>query len=273
MGCFVGYHFQGGGVYRIQAGSEGGGAESVRVLDLPFAHRIGLVARGEARYLLAANLASDKKDAADWSKSGAVYAASLDGAVGGGLLTAQPILEGIHKNHGFLLADFEGRRSLLIGAAEGLFVVDTQATGKEWPSREVLHNEVSEMAVFDLDGDGTEELVTIEPFHGSALRAYRKAAKGWSVFWEAELSFGHCVLAGLFNGQPCVVASSRTGDKSLLLFQFDSEDVSRPQRIVVDESPAAANMLILPQAGGDLLFSANQAAGEIVMYRADLEST
>jgi hypothetical protein len=268
MGCFVGYKFQGGGVYRIRDGEQ-----AARVLDLPFAHRIGLVTRGGARHLLAANLAADKKDAPDWSKPGAVYAAALDGADDGGLLKAQPVLAGIHKNHGFLLADFEGRSSLLVGAAEGLFAVETQATGKEWPSRQVLHNEVSEMAVFDLDGDGTEELVTIEPFHGSALRAYRKTAKGWSVFWEAELSFGHCVLAGLFNGRPSVVASSRTGDKSLLLFQFDPGDVSRPQRIVVDESPAAANMLVLPQAGGDLLFSANQAAGEIVVYRADPKAT
>jgi hypothetical protein len=175
------------------------------------------------------------------------------------------VLTGLHKNHGFLLADFEGRRSLLIGAAEGLFAVDIEAPGREWPSRQVLPQEVSEMAVFDLNGDGAEELVTIEPFHGSALRAYRKTAKGWSVFWEEELSFGHCVLAGLFNGRPCVVVSNRTGSRSLLLYQFE-DDLAHPRRIVVDESPAAANMLILPQAGGDLLFSANQAAGEIAVY-------
>jgi hypothetical protein len=265
MGCFVGYNFQGGGVYRIRTtGTSTATAE--RILDLPFAHRIGLVTRGGVRYLLAANLAEDKKDAADWSKPGSVIAARLDGGAAG--LTAAPVLSGIHKNHGFLLADFEGRPSLLVGTAEGLFCIDLQSPGTAWPTRPVLDREVSEMAVFDLDADGKEELVTIEPFHGSALRAYRKGARGWDVFWEAELSFGHCVLAGLFNWKPSVIVSSRTGSKSLLLFQFDPGDASRPRRIVVDQSPAAANMLVLPRAGGDLLFSANQAAGEIVVYRA-----
>jgi hypothetical protein len=269
MGCFVGYNFQGGGVYRIRDFGPGAGwtkAEAARILDLPFAHRIGLVRRGGARYLLAANLAADKKDAADWSKPGSVIAARLD--EGAAALTTVPVLSGVHKNHGFLLTNFDGSHSLLVGCAEGLFAVDVQAPGTAWPSRQVLTNEVSEMAVFDLDADGKEELVTIEPFHGSALRAYRKDAKGWRVFWEAELSFGHCVLAGLFNGRPSVIVSSRTGSRSLLLFQFDPGDVSRPKRIVVDESPAAANMVVLPHAGGDMVFSANQAEGEIAVYKA-----
>jgi hypothetical protein len=270
MGCFVGYKFQGGGVYRIRkagtARARGiGEAAAERVLDLPFAHRIGLVSRGGSRYLLAANLAEDKKDAADWSKPGSVIAARLDD--GAAMLTAEPVLSGVHKNHGFLLASFEGRDSLLVGTAEGLFCVDLESPGPEWPSRQVLPGEISEMALFDLDGDGIDELVTIEPFHGNTLRAYRKTAHGWSAFWDAEISFGHCVLAGTFNGRRSVIVSSRTGDKSLLLFQF-GEDAGRPRRIVVDESPAAANMLVVPQAGGDLLFSANQAEGEIVMYRA-----
>jgi hypothetical protein len=193
-----------------------------------------------------------------------VIAARLDDA--DAVLTAEPVLGGIHKNHGFLLASLEGKDSLLVGTAEGLFCVELDSPGPEWPSRQVLDREVSEMAVFDLDGDGMDELVTIEPFHGNTLRAYRKTAHGWSPFWDAEISFGHCVLAGMFNGQRSVIVSSRTGDKSLLMFQFD-EDPGHPRRIVVDECPAAANMVVLPQASGDLLFSANQAEGEIAVYR------
>jgi hypothetical protein len=269
MGCFVGYKFQGGGVYRIRsaiAGAEGAGeTRAERVLDLPFAHRIGIIRRGSARHLIAANLAEDKKDAADWSKPGAVYAAILRPDAGSTPLDAHPILTGVNKNHGFLIAELGGRPSLLIGAAEGLFCADLSSPGEEWPFRHLLSGEVSEVAVFDLDGDGVDELVTIEPFHGNTLRAYRKTGDRWNPFWEAELSFGHCALAGMFNGRRSVIASSRTGDKNLLMFQFD-DDPRHPQRIVVDESPAAANMLIVPQANGDLLFSANQAAGEIAMY-------
>jgi hypothetical protein len=265
MGCFLGYKFQGGGIYWTRA-SQDGESTAVRVLDLPFAHRLGIARRGAARTLLAANLAADKKDAADWSRPGGVSAAVLDGNPDTPL-ELHPVLTGLHRNHGFLLASLDGLPVLLIGAAEGLIAIDLSPAGREWPSRTVLARETSEMAVFDVDGDGVDELVTIEPFHGNTLRAYRRAGSGWSPFWEAELEYGHCVLAGMFDGRRTVIVSNRAGGKVLLLFQFDS-DPERPRRIVVDRGAGAANMLVLGHAGGDRLFAANQAAGEIVMYAA-----
>jgi hypothetical protein len=258
MGCFVGYRFQGAGIYRIRDGS------AHRLLDLPFAHRIGIVRREGSRYLLAASIAADKRDAADWSQPGAVHAAGLGAP--DSPLTLVPVLEGIHKNHGFLVTPFEGRRSVLIGCAEGLLAMDLESSDSEWPVRPVLPQEVSEIAVADLDGDGRDELVTIEPFHGSALRAYRQTPGGWSVFWEAEISFGHCVLAGAFAGRGSVLVSNRDGSRDLLLFQFSAEAPSRPTRIVVEAGAAAANMLVLTVEGTDRIVSANQAAGEIALY-------
>lgn len=281
MGCFLGYKFQGGGVYWTRAAREGESA-AVRVLDLPFAHRLGIVRRGAARYLLAANLAADKKDAADWSRPGGVHAAVLDGKADTPL-QLQPVLAGIHRNHGFLLAELEGAPTLLIGAAEGLIGIDVAPANKGWTSRQVLAQETSEMAVFDVDGDGADELITIEPFHGNTLRAYRKSGKSWTPFWDTELEFGHCVLAGMFDGRRSIIVSNRAGGKDLLLFQFGDEP-ARPKRIVVDAGAGAANMLVLGHGGRggpggrdggtglggndshDRLFAANQAAGEIVMY-------
>lgn len=259
MGCFAGYDFQGGAVYRVRPE---GAAE--RVLDLPFAHRIGIARRGRSRYLIAAAIAAGKKDAADWSQPGALYAAEMGAA--GALGELVPILPGIHKNHGFLLTRFEGHRSLLIGCEEGLFDLDLESTGSAWPARWVLSQEVSEIAVADLDGDGKDELVTIEPFHGSAVRAYRLEGEAWNPFWDAEVSFGHCVLAGSFAGTASVLVSNRSGGKDLLLFQFSPEAPARPERIVVEAGAGAATMLTLAVEGTDRIFSANQAAGEIVMY-------
>jgi hypothetical protein len=263
MGCFLGYEFQGGGIYWTRAADDGE-STAVRVLDLPFAHRIGIARRGAARYLLAANLAADKKDAADWSRAGGVYAALLDGDPDTPL-ELHPVLTGLHRNHGFLLASLEGSPTLLVGAAEGLMGVDLAPANTEWKSRTVLPRETSEMAVFDVDGDGRDELVTIEPFHGNTLRAYRHEGNNWTPFWEAELEYGHCVLAGMFDGRRTVIVSNRSGSRSLLLFRFGG-DAARPERVVVDEGAGAANMLVLGHAGRDRLFAANQAAGEIVMY-------
>ncbi len=256
MGCFVGYHFQSGAVYRIRPRSD-----PECVASLPFAHRIGFLERGGRRLLVAASLAADKKDAGDWSTPGAVYAAEA----GTGAWSLEPVLTGIHKNHGFLVAELEGRRSLLIGGSEGLLATDLEEAGPRWSWRQVLPVETSEMAMLDVDGDGRPELVTIEPFHGNALRAYRSSPAGWTPFWEAELQFGHGLVAGTFQGRPSVLVSSRAGSKDLLLFQFEPADRS-PRRVVVDGGAGAANALLLAHQGKDHILSANQAAGQIVLY-------
>jgi hypothetical protein len=268
MGCFPGYRFQGAGIYWTRVRQEGE-STAVRVLDLPFAHRIGIVRRGSSRYLLAASLAADKKDAPDWTRPGGVYAARLDGNADTPL-RLDPVLTGMHRNHGFLLAELEGAPVLLIGAAEGVIAIDLASTHTGWPSRQVLAQETSEVAVFDVDGDGVDELITIEPFHGNTLRAYRRSGKSWSPFWDAELDYGHGVLAGMFDAQRSIFVSNRGGSRDLLLFQF-ADGSGRPTRIVVDDGAGAANMLVIghgTRAGRDRLFAANQAAGEIAMYMA-----
>ncbi len=257
FGCFVGYDFQGGGIFRIRAGGE-----PERVLDLPYAHRLGFLEKGGRRLLVAASLAGHKKDASDWSTPGAVYAAEA----GTGAWSLEPVLTGIHKNHGFLVATLDGRRSLLIGGSEGLLAADLEEPAPGWSWRQVLPGETSEAALADLDGDGRDELVTIEPFHGNVLRGYRRAGSGWTAVWDAELQFGHGLWAGAFRGRPSALVSSRAGAKDLLLFAFDPDAPGRPRRVVVEEGAGAANALVARGPGGDAILSANQAAGQIVLY-------
>lgn len=153
-----------------------------------------------------------------------------------------------------------------MGGSEGLFAIDLEAPETQWPARQVMTTEVSEMVLFDIDGDGSDELVTIEPFHGSALRAYKHSDRGWKPHWDAELEFGHCVLAGQVGGVRSIIASSRSGSRSLFLFQFEKTGEGRPARIVVDPGAGAANMILLRHEGRDHIFATNQAEGEIAVY-------
>lgn len=256
MNCFVGYRFEDGAIYRIRQGSE-----IERIADLPFAHRLGFVRRGDSPILLAANLTSAKQDPSDWSTPGGIYVIEVEP---GARAPPETVLTGIHKNHGFLLTSLDGGRILLVGASEGLLAVDLEQPG--FPVRQVLPRETSEVAVFDLDGDGKTELTTIEPFHGNALRTYRRSAGKWQPVWEAELQFGHCVLAGVFQGRRSVLVSNRAGTKDLLLFQFVDGPFAKPRRIVVDEGVGAANMLFVSYGGKDHILAANQVEGQIVKY-------
>jgi hypothetical protein len=274
MGCFLGYKFQTGGIYAIRPTGRPAGPDawtSERILELPFAHRIAFVERAGTRWLVAARLAADKRDPSDWSQPGSLSASRVPRRAGEKWELA-PILEGIHRHHGMLLSRFMGKPSLMVSGTEGLFATDLSHDGGAWTFEKVLSQEISEIALVDVDGDGADELVTIEPFHGNALRIYRQEAGRWQKVWEGALEFGHCLWAGTLGGVPSIMASSRAGSRDLLLLRWDprsarSGSLADPERIVVEAGAGAANMLVLKNDGVELIFATSQAAGEVVCYR------
>jgi hypothetical protein len=262
MGCFPGYKFQDAAVYRVR--QEAGRWVLARVVGLPFAHRIDFVTCAGTRYLVAASLAQDKADPSDWSKPGCLYACPVPRRPSEAW-TLTPVLEGIHRNHGLLVTSLQGKRCLLISGTEGLFRADLDQ-GLQF--QEVMRKEVSEMAVADLDGDGEEELVTIEPFHGNTLCVYKQEKPAWKKAWEAPLAFGHGLLGGTLGGAPVILVSNRSDSRDLVAFHWPA-GLERPSRTVVDAGVGAANMLILRHGDADLVFSTNQASGEIAAYLAE----
>jgi hypothetical protein len=269
MGCFVGYKFQEGAVYRLAPGEGGSEWTTTRILDLPFAHRIAFVEKGGTRCLLAASIARDKSDAADWSQAGTVSVAPVPKETGGSW-SLRPVLEGIHRNHGLLVGPLHGVPAVLISGAEGIQAAPL--TGATWSWEKVFDREASELALFDIDADGTDELITIEPFHGSSLRVYRPAASDWTLAWEGKIDFGHSLVARHVNGVPSILVSNRAGSRDLLLLQWGkrvrsgSAPLEDPERTVLEEGAGAANVLVLRRQGRDLVFSTNQVRSEVVVY-------
>ncbi len=266
MGCFLGYNFHGGALYRITASGES--ANSEKLLDLPFAHRMEVVERRGEPVVIVANLAALKDTPQDWSRPGSVYAFALGDQESRSRL--EVLLPNIHKNHGFLKTTFRGQPSVLISGTEGLFSLAVGALDS-WDFKKVLPHEVSEIAVFDLDGDGEQELITIEPFHGNVLAVYKFQQNGWIRVWETELDYGHCVLADTIFAKASVLVSNRAGNKDLLLFQFEpgADAFVHPTRLVVEAGVGAANMLVVHQPQGTLIIATNQTQGQLVRYSPD----
>jgi hypothetical protein len=269
MGCFPGYKFQSGAVYYIRR--EEGQWASTRIIELPFAHRIDIITFCGARYLVAATLAADKSDPSDWSQPGSLSVSPLSRRLEESW-TLTPVLDGIHRNHGLLKARFQGRMSVLVSGTEGLFAADLERRDATWSFARIMSQEISEIAVCDLEGDGHDELVTIEPFHGNSLCVYKEVSGGWKKAWEGELTFGHGLITHMLGGVPSVVVSNRAGSQDLILLQFppgrqtDSPRLGKPSRTIVDSGVAAANALVLSHNGQELVFSTNQATGEIAVY-------
>ena len=238
-----------------------------RVLDLPFVHRIGVVDVGNTPYVVASTLCEGKSYVEDWSSSGNIYAGPVPSDVEGDW-QVEKILEGITKNHGLHIGKLDDRSVVLVCGQEGLFAIDIpQAPGQIWQSKLLLDHEVSDIYAADIDGDGKTEIAAIEKFHGNKLVIYRSCPTGVERLCDYPLDFGHVVWMGSILSAPAIVASSRTGEKELVLLRpRSSKDQLWLDPIILDRGVGSMQIAVVNRPDGDLILSANHGANEVVLY-------
>ena len=130
----------------------------------------------------------------------------------------------------------------------------------------MFDKEVSEFAFLDLDNDGEDELVTIEPFHGNSLNIYDNKAGEWHLCYQSILSFGHGLSAGFFNGIPSIVVGNRQGKQSLDLFMIHNLATRDISLSVIEESVGPTQTSIINFGSRDYILSSNQVKGEVALY-------
>ncbi|HUX50867.1 MAG TPA: hypothetical protein VMW73_08720 [Spirochaetia bacterium] len=292
FGCFPGYKFTGAGVYRIAASGgvaadgpgtasfteawspsrgapeaiQGSAHEARRIFPLPFAHRICFVKRGGIQYLIAANLAEHKDSPTDWSRPGTVYAVPVPANSGKETWKPVPIFENLYKNHCMFVGTLHGRRVFMVGGVQGLFSYDLDAAGAEWKRELVLEGEISEVVVFDIDGDGVDELVTIEPFHGDRLYVYRKEGSGWKREAELQIAFGHGVWAGTIAGKRALIVGNRAGTNNLdIVIPHPGAKLTLERRVLA-EGVGPANVAVVEHEQTTWIVATNQAESSVTAY-------
>ena len=138
------------------------------ILSLPYLHRFGLLPVPGGYALILSVLCEHKENRDDWSSPGRVYVAPLDLE---SPLHLESVLEGLPRNHGFFTGTFGGRPAAAVASDRGVhLLLPPTAPGCSWEVHPLIHVPAGEVWLYDLDGDGLEELVTIEPFHGTALK-------------------------------------------------------------------------------------------------------
>lgn len=192
------------------------------VVDIPYLHRFDVFDIAGEQWLLAATLCRDKQFVDDWSSPGQVLAGRLaDDFSSCGEL--RPVVPALTRNHGFFRMEKDGREVVLVSGAEGIFEIGVPAVpGGEWTSRRVFGDEVSDMIVADVDGDGEDELMTFEPFHGNLFRIYKPSARpggGWNNVYGFPVANGHCFWAGDMFGRPALLVGYRSENAALLLMR------------------------------------------------------
>jgi len=239
------------------------GWNTVKAMELPFAHRCEFIHEDGKNYLVAATVSRFKENPSDWSQPGEVHLIPLDQLEP--LPWVSEVLDfKIFRNHGMTRTRMNRKEVICISGAQGIFSIHREK-GK-WKTSLILPREVSEMSFADLDGDGSDELVTIEPFHGDSLCIYKKEGTEWIQVFSDTLSFGHGLSAGLFNGVPVVVAGNRSGSLALEIFTLDNLQQGIVHRKVIEKVAGPTQTQVIKADLVDYILSANQRKNEVALY-------
>lgn len=235
---------------------------------LPFIHRFDMFQVEDEIYILAATLCGSKKDREDWSVPGKVYVGKLPSVAGEGV-SFTPILEGLYKNHGYSHGNYEGSEAGFITHEGGICVVRPPLEkGGKWVTRHIMDGAVGDVALCDLDGDGADELVTIEPFHGDSFLVRKKIGDEYREIYKYSnnTQFAHAVAGCTLRGKPAAVCGARRGDGELFILQRGAPGEEWCGVTVVDKGVGPSNVAVVNQDGRDIIISANHSRNEAALY-------
>jgi hypothetical protein len=237
------------------------------LLSLPYIHRFDLLPANGRLYFIGCTLATHKASREDWGgEPGKVWVAEY---TPGGPLQPRVLREGCTRNHGYSRLVRGGVARSLVSCDQGAFeVTPPQRPDGDWTLAPLMDWPISDIAAIDIDGDGELEYATIEPFHGTHFRVYKRYAGAWRMVYEhPEVSdFYHVVVADTLAGRPVFIGGCRRGQQQLFYVHAASTAPLVLRAELIDEGVGPSNVHVVHEEGRDLLVSANREKAEVALY-------
>lgn len=192
------------------------------VLSLPYIHRFDIYEVDGANYFIGATIATSKKEKNDWSVPGCIYIGKLPDDPSQGI-ELKILKDGLFRNHGYWHGKENGKDVGYFGSDQGILkVTPPERENGEWKTEFILEGQIGEIATADLDGDGIEEIMTIEPFHGNSIQIYKKEENGYKKVWTYDntIDFAHTLVGTTLCGKPSFVAGVRREEAELFYVQY-----------------------------------------------------
>ncbi len=263
-GMFPPFIGQAGAILKHERKEKGWG--STELVKLPFAHRMDFLETALGRtVLIVAAVAQDKHNPDDWEHPGPILALPWD-PESGGLGQPETLDLALVRNHGMLRKPLDDRDAVWVSGAEGIFAIQPAPDLSGWAIQQCFDREVSEFVFLDLDGDGHEELITIEPFHGNLFRVYRRVGQTWELTFEDTLSFGHGLAATAYQGYPMVAVGNRADHRSLFLYNWNASPLDTPKKSILDRDVGPTQTLFFEHDHALHLLSCNPTQDELACY-------
>lgn len=236
-----------------------------RVLaEVPYVHRIAQLQEADGTFLAAGILCKHKERSDDWSTPGSLKIGRYDPNME--QLSLETVYEGVFKHHAMQIRKNEaGCDELFFGGTEGCF--RTVRSRQDWVTERLLDVPTSDIAIFDLDGDGQEELAIIEGFHGDNVAVFKEEKGGFHRVLDLPASFGHVLWSGTLLGAPALVVGSRANGKELILYRLKrgaDGRMSVVQQTELDRGQAPAQIWVGENTGP--IIATNHDVGELAKY-------
>ena len=228
---------------------------------LPYLHRSGVVHAADGAWVVASTLCTHRDSATDWSHPGKIQVAKLP--ENGEDISFRVIQEGVTKNHGFWQGRLDGEDVTLIGGSEGLFRVRPPRDGGDWTVDRLLDREISDCAVADLDGDGEDELVTFEGFHGDTAAVNKRVDGRWQIVYTVPLHFSHAIWAGELLGRNMFVVGYRKEDGRMYLGYHTGHGY---ETVLMEEGVAPSNARGFVYDGRSYVIAAARDMDQVILY-------
>lgn len=239
-----------------------GSWDTQKVVSLPFAHRCEILTYNGENHLFIASVSQHKENPADWSKPGELHHAVI-GNSGQSEWPTDIILNNLFRNHGMSKTMIKEKEVICISGAEGIYAIQPGDKNK-WEISRLFDHEVSEFSFFDLDNDGEDELVAIEPFHGNLLNLYKKINKSWQLQYSSPLSFGHGLSTGKFQGNNVIVVGNRRDSGDLELHKIVT--INKLEKSIIEDNVGSTQTKVLNYNNTDYILSSNQTRNEVALY-------
>ena len=150
---------------------------------------------------------------------------------------------------------------------EGLFAIHVPKKKGEWHAEKILEEPISEFSLYDLDADGKDEIVAIQPFHGDRVCIYKHINGEWSRVFETDTELGHGIWAGSIGGENGFIIGSRAGNRDLCLFTCKESMNWDLKKYILDEGVGSAQFNVIHEKDYDLVVSTNNYINEIALYQ------
>lgn len=237
------------------------------VMDFPYLHRFDLIEQKDGQILfVGCTIANSKAFSEDWSDKGRIFVGKFDKETNR-LLDIEELPLILLKNHGYYSVKDKGYS--LITAVEGVFKLTYPEYSEmnKWQLELLFNEETSDVVQIDLNGDGLEENLIIQGFHGDRFRIFNHDFSKEIYNHPEPTEFGHAIWSGTLLGKQVAIFGWRAGKANLVLVSQANQEFMIEN---IDPESASSNVIAFEKDGKAYIFSANNGRGEVALYQLHL---